>query len=89
MTAEMQKILDSELDDAMEANDEPRIMRVSARILSALMDCQRKTAERVKDHLVECDRLKQRFDGAKSLWAALRYIVAAGGGAALLKLLGT
>ena len=48
MTLEMQKSLERELEGAMESGDEKRICCAQSNILLALMDCQRKTAERVK-----------------------------------------
>lgn len=52
MTKEMQESLARELEGAMkweDANTRPeRIARAQSNILLSLMDCQRKTAERVK-----------------------------------------
>lgn len=52
MTKEMQDALARELEGAMNWPDSntrhERIMRAQANILISLMDCQRKTAERVK-----------------------------------------
>lgn len=48
MTVEQQKSLERELQGAMESGDENRIRCAQANILLALIDCQRKTAERVK-----------------------------------------
>ncbi|MBR1921502.1 MAG: hypothetical protein IJ829_05815 [Kiritimatiellae bacterium] len=45
MTTEMQKSLERELADAKSADD---VTKAQSHILLALMDCQRKTAERVK-----------------------------------------
>ncbi len=45
MTLEMQKALERELNDAKNPND---VSKAQSHILVALMDCQRKTAERVK-----------------------------------------
>ena len=46
MTYEMQKSLERELKDAKNADD---ITKAQSHILLALMDCQRKTADRVKN----------------------------------------
>lgn len=52
MTKEMQESLARELEGAMNWSDEEtrseRIMRAQANILISLIDCQRKTADRVK-----------------------------------------
>lgn len=48
MTLEMQNALKRELDGAMESGDDKRIRCAQSNILLALMDCQRKTSERVK-----------------------------------------
>lgn len=51
MTLEMQHSLERELDGAMKCEGSIRPERIAAaqaNILLALMDCQRKTAERVK-----------------------------------------
>ena len=48
MTLEQQESLKRELDGAMESGDENRIRCAQGNILLALMDCQRKTSERVK-----------------------------------------
>jgi len=48
MTEELQRALDRQLDEAIESGDALRITRAQANILKSLMDCQRKTAERVK-----------------------------------------
>ena len=48
MTYEMQEALKRELDGAMESGDENRIRCAQSNILLALMDCQRKTGDRVR-----------------------------------------
>ncbi len=52
MTAEMQSALTRELEDAQRIADPERrrdaLATVTAHMLAALMDCQRKTADRVK-----------------------------------------
>lgn len=48
MTIEQQESLKRELEGAMESGDDNRIRCAQSNILLALMDCQRKTAERVK-----------------------------------------
>ena len=48
MTQEMQESLKRELEGAMKSGDDNRIRCAQSNILLALMDCQRKTADRVK-----------------------------------------
>ncbi|MCQ2299969.1 MAG: hypothetical protein MJZ81_07600 [Bacteroidales bacterium] len=48
MTLEQQESLARELDGAMESGDPKRITCAQSNILLSLMDCQRKTSERVK-----------------------------------------
>lgn len=91
MTVEMQHALDREMEDALRIED--RTLRLDATLTvlvhqcRALVECQQKTAERVK-HLVEESEAKfQRITGAKRLWQILKYIAAAGGGATIVKTL--
>lgn len=53
MTLEMQQMLEREMDDALELEDSSRrcdaVQTVILHYLRALTDCQRKTAERVKE----------------------------------------
>lgn len=48
MTIEQQESLTRELDGAMKSGDPKRICSAQSNILLAVMDCQRKTSERVK-----------------------------------------
>lgn len=48
MTLEMQESLKRELEGAMKSGDDNRIRCAQSNILLALMDCQRKTSDRVK-----------------------------------------
>lgn len=52
MTQEMRELLDEEINTALEAKDNERLLRVMARYHKATGDCQAKTSDRVK-HLVE------------------------------------
>lgn len=92
MTKEMQDALERELSDAKAIEDLARrhdaIEMVQSHMLAALLDCQRKTADRVKDLVFRADNAKAKVEGAKWLWAIIRYIVAAGAGGALLKVSG-
>ena len=91
MTIEMQHALERELDDAKAIEDQGRrrevMETVQGHMLAALIDCQRKTAERVKDLVARADAASQRVKGAQTMLVLLRYVVAMGGGAALFKLL--
>ena len=91
MTLEMQQALERELNDAKALDDPERrhesIEMVQSHMLAALIDCQRKTAERVKDLVARAYETKHKIQGAKILWALLRYAAAAGGGGYFLKLL--
>ena len=81
---EQQEYLSRDLEDAMSSGDERRIDRAHSNILLALIDCQRKTADRVKDLVIERDRARCRMEGAKWLWGTLATVAASGGGALIL-----
>lgn len=83
MTVELQSALERELKEASESGDARRIDRAHAAILIALMDCQRKTAERVKQLVIDKDRALQRAKGMALMWRILRYLAAIGGGSLL------
>ena len=91
MTLEMQEALKRELADAKAIPDAARrheaLETVLCHELAALIDCQRKTAERVKELVARADGARQRVMGAKAMLTLLRYVAAAGGGAAVVKLL--
>lgn len=91
MTVEMQDALNRELEDAKSIRDADRrreaMETVQGHMLAALIDCQRKTAERVKDLVARADGARQRVKGAQAMLAVLRYVAAMGGGAAVVKLL--
>lgn len=90
MTKEMQDALERELKDAKSIEDSARrheaIEMVQSHMLAALIDCQRKTAERVKELVARTEEAKHKIEGAKWLWTIIRYLVAAGAGGAVLKL---
>lgn len=89
MTQEMQNALERELKDAKSIEDPTRrheaIEMVQSHMLAALIDCQRKTAERVKELVARSDEAKHKIEGAKWLWTIIRYLVAAGAGGAVLQ----
>lgn len=89
MTQEMQNALERELNDAKSIEDQARrheaIEMVQSHMLAALIDCQRKTAERVKELVANKEETKNKIEGAKWLWAVIRYLVAAGAGGAVLQ----
>ncbi len=91
MTIEMQNTLTRELKDAKEIDGEERrreaMMTVQSHMLEALIDCQRKTAERVKELVAAKSAAECRLEGAQLAWRVMRYLAAGGMGAAVLKLL--
>ena len=102
MTLEMQHTLDREMEDARRIEDPARRLDATLTVLvhqcRALVECQQKTAERVKALVAEVAEERQkrvaaaeakrnRVAGAKMLWAALRYLAAAGSGAAVVRAL--
>jgi hypothetical protein len=81
MTEEMQKYLTQQLASATTHEETDRALVNS---ITALIDCQRKTADRVKAIMIERDREKQRREGAKWLWGVLATLSSTGGGALIL-----
>ena len=86
MTKELRDLLVDQLDKA-KTNEEVDKAMVGG--MKAMIDCQYKTSERVKDLVIDRDREKSRREGAKWLWGILSAIAASGGGAVILKLLST
>ena len=84
MTPEMKDLLTRQLDNAQTHDEIDKALVAS---MKSLVDCQCKTAERVKELRIEADRSKQRREGAKWLWGVLATFAASGGGAIILKLL--
>ncbi|MBQ1429496.1 MAG: hypothetical protein IIZ06_07490 [Kiritimatiellae bacterium] len=94
--------LQSQMDAALAANDKARIEALRRTIDRETLECTAHTAERVKrieKDVVEVKSdvreikgaltaTKHRIEGAKWLWDALKVLIGAGGGAALLKALG-
>lgn len=67
MTIEQQEMIDREYKDALRANDDQRILRAIGNATISLVDCQRKTSDRVKeliekDHTFENDLEDMRHD---------------------------
>ena len=92
MTIEMQHTLEREMEDARKISDPARRLDATLTVLvhqnQALVDCQLKTAERVKKLVANAEANRNRIAGAKALWMILRYAAAASGGAALIRALG-
>lgn len=86
MTKEMRDLLVDQLD---KAKTDEEVDRAMVGGMKAMIDCQYKTSERVKDLVIDRDREKSRKEGAKWLWGILSAIAASGGGAVILKLLST
>ena len=80
MTSELQSALERQLNEAMGKGDANLIARAQANILFSLMDCQRKTADRVKELHAARDRV---------LWLGriVQGFAAAGGFAVIVKLM--
>ena len=91
MTEELQHSLQIEMKDALRIEDTDRrhdaILTVLVHQNDALIDCQRKTADRVKGLVQERDGVKERVKGAKFLIDLLKLIASAGGTAAIIKFL--
>ena len=91
MSPEMQQALERELCDAKAIDDTYRrreaIEMVQSHMLAALVDCQLKTAERVKQLVAHAEAKRNRIAGAKTLWAVLRYLAAMGGTGVIVKAL--
>ena len=89
MTAEMQDTLRRELADAKAIEDEDRrrdaMMTVQSHMLEALIDCQKKTADRVKELVAGANAAKYKLEGAQLAWRVFRYLAAGGAGAAIVK----
>lgn len=84
MTQELQEYLTDQLDSA---STPEQIDRAMVGAMKALIDCQRKTAERVKEMVIERDREKQRREGAKWMVGTLTTILSTGGAGAVLAVL--
>jgi hypothetical protein len=91
MTEELQHSLEMEMKDALRIEDAEHrhdaILTVLVHQNEALIDCQRKTADRVKTLVQERESVKERVKGAKLLIDALKLIASAGGTAAIIKFL--
>lgn len=91
MTEELQHALEIEMKDALGIEEPERrhdaILTVLVRQNDALIDCQRKTADRVKGLVQERDGVKERVKGAKFLIDLLKLVASAGGTAAIIKFL--
>lgn len=79
MTLEMQTVLEREMDDALKIEDPARksdaVLTVLSHQMRALIDCQRKTSERVKKIVADDEEMKAKRNGAifamRALWCAL------------------
>lgn len=87
MTAEMYDYISREFAEAEKAGDDERMSRIMVRAILAMLDCQRKTSDRVKEILAREETAKAKLSGAKLAWDALKIVSAAGGGALILRLL--
>ena len=91
MTVEMQHTLEREMEDARKIADPARRLDAMLTVLihqcRALVDCQLKTAERVKQLVANAEARRNRVAGAKALWTVLRYLAAMGGTGVVVKAL--
>lgn len=91
MTKELVESLTLELRDAEKKHDPDErreaVTVAQGHILVSLMDCQRKTSDRVKELCAAREEAKAKLTGARLVWDALKIVSAAGGGALILKLL--
>ena len=89
MTEDLEKALKRELATA-KAKPDPEerheaILTAQANMLEALVECQRKTADRVKEIVAGANAAKYKLEGAQLLWRVFRYLAAGGAGAAIVK----
>ena len=91
MTVEMQHTLEREMEDARRIEDPAQRLDAMLTVLihqcRALVDCQLKTAERVKQLVANAEAKRNRIAGAKALWTVLRYLAAMGGTGVVVKAL--
>ena len=79
MTLEMQELLEREMEDALKIEDPARksdaVLTVLSHQMRALIDCQRKTSERVKRIVNEAEEADAKRQGAimaaRCLWVVL------------------
>ena len=92
MTEDLEKALKRELATAkMKTDPEERheaILTAQANMLEALVECQRKTADRVKQIVENANATKYKFEGAQLAWRIFQYLCAGGAGAAIVKFAG-
>ena len=67
MTREQQEMIDREYNEAIAANDDKRILRAIGHATISMVDCQRKTSDRVKelvekDHTIENELENMKYD---------------------------
>ena len=83
MTLEMQEMLEREMDDALSLEDAARradaVQTVTLHYLRALTDCNRKTAERVKELVAEREANKNRVAGVKLFYGILKAAISIAG----------
>jgi hypothetical protein len=88
MSPEMKDLLTKRLDEATTPDEMDKALVES---MKALVDCQCKTAERVKEMREgareEALAKKNKIEGVSWLWGVLAAFAASGGGATILKLL--
>lgn len=87
MTIELKEALERRLDEAIASKDPEKIADAHTAIEKAMIDCQMKTAERVKDLCKKMDSAMDMVQGARLAGKFAYSIIGAGGGALLCKLI--
>ena len=62
MTQELIDTITDEFDDALASGDAHRIDKAQVRYAKAMMECQKKTADRVKEQALKIDALEEKMD---------------------------
>lgn len=87
MTTELKDALERRLNEAVASGDPHEVEKAHSAISLAMMDCQLKTATRVKDMVVKIDSVVNMAKGAKIAAKVVYAVLGAGGGAILMKVL--
>lgn len=74
MTQEMRELLDEEINSALEAKDNERLLRVMARYHKATGDCQAKTSDRVKKLVEDSNTIRTHVEGLSASVGALQTV---------------
>ena len=69
MTAEMYDYISREFTEAEKAGDEERMSRIMVRAILAMLDCQRKTSDRVKELCARDKEAKELVESQREIAA--------------------